>query len=53
MAAQNSPGIEEVLDDLQRSARALGVYAKDIVLAGGLVPLCYRKLYNNDPEGHT
>jgi hypothetical protein len=53
MAAQKIPGIHEVLDDLQRSARALDAYSEDIVLAGGLVTLCYRKIYTSVLEGHA
>ncbi|MBW1809865.1 MAG: hypothetical protein JRJ19_10880 [Deltaproteobacteria bacterium] len=52
MAGQKIPGIQEVLDDLKRSARALDAYSEDIVLAGGLVPLCYRKIYVSELEDH-
>ena len=53
MAGQKIPGINEVLDDLERSARRLDAYSRNIVLAGGLVPLCYRKIYTSELEDHA
>ena len=36
---------KSVLEECKRSAQALEPYLDDLVLIGGLVPLCYRKLY--------
>jgi hypothetical protein len=50
MIIKEVPESKEVLDDLQRSARALSKYKEDFVLVGGLVPLCYRKIFQGDVE---
>jgi hypothetical protein len=51
MAGVLPPTPGEVLEDLRRSAQALGEYRRQVVLVGGLVPLCYRRLF--DPEGEV
>lgn len=45
-----TPDIAEVYADLIRTARALADYKDEVVLAGGLVPLCYRKLFGADEQ---
>ena len=37
-----------VLEDLKNSAQALEPYLDDLVLVGGLVPLCYRELFDSE-----
>ncbi len=37
-----------VLEDLKSSAQALEPYLDDLVLVGGLVPLCYRELFDSE-----
>jgi len=50
MAGIPPPNPAEVLEDLRRSAQALGEYRKQVVLVGGLVPLCYRQLFEPGQE---
>jgi len=44
------PDIAEVYADLVRAAQALADYRTEIVLAGGLVPLCYRQVFSTGSE---
>jgi hypothetical protein len=44
------PDIAEVYADLVRAAQALSDYRAEIVLAGGLVPLCYRHLFSTKAD---
>lgn len=51
MAIPNrQPDIAEVYADLVRATQALSDYRAEIVLAGGLVPLCYRQLFSTGAD---
>ncbi len=51
--ASHQPDIAEVYADLIRATEALGDYRSAIVLAGGLVPLCYRQVFGVGSDLHS
>jgi hypothetical protein len=50
MTSQFAPELSNVLKELARCIVGLGPYQQDVVLSGGLVPVMYRRVFQNEPK---